>query len=302
MDLNECIRRRPTWEKAHYQKALSLLEIVKGSSSKALLLEALHHLKLCNINGTGTEATRNILVETESMYYAEYYPALCTGKNVQVRNVDSTLGKGVFSTLSVSAWRTVYKEKPLVSCVIPGDPLEGQTCKWCMRSYVTKEQTPLLLQDIYCIAYPTLSSANMPKGWQFCSHCHQELYCSCECMDCAWKQYHHILCTGGNASHPFAQFEQQCRQLKQVNPILISRMLAAAATRATSMSHEVREAVEQFSIFVSNPWPIEDDTKFLELLRKTFSLHKELESVSKELLSVENFHMAGSIFSYYLTV
>jgi tetratricopeptide (TPR) repeat protein len=162
-DADECIRLQSSFLKGHFHRVRALLalgpdradeaqrafwrglEAANGSENPAFA--ALERaVSEARISGSYTRATRDLAVE--------------------VRYVDETRGKGLFSKKDVRMFRQIFSEVPLVSHRKLFEHGAPDACSFCLRSFAARSDVEAtkfgpMFQDIY----------PEPPKWIYCLQC-----------------------------------------------------------------------------------------------------------------------------------
>jgi len=156
----------------------------------------------------------------------ELFGNLTADLPIVVKQISEQKGKGVFAKRKISEGEVVIKEVPIVACqyshnkvspslvvvvvflVSRGTPslpfssfsLSVQdyfpSCSHCLKSLETPAEMLRRLAGHEAVAVLPMAETCVPSVEIFvCETCQGEKYCSVECRDLAWRQYHRILCS-----------------------------------------------------------------------------------------------------------
>ncbi|KAG6926253.1 SMYD family member 5, partial [Chelydra serpentina] len=112
-------------------------------------------------------------------------------------------GKGLFATRNIHKGETIFLEKPVVSSQFLWNALyRYKACDHCLRALETAEENAqrLLGKSRRVLPHPEQCSIRKDLH-QHCPHC-QVAYCSTECRQSAFEQYHQVLCLGPSREDP----------------------------------------------------------------------------------------------------
>lgn len=113
---------------------------------------------------------------------------------VCVREINNK-GKGIIATSHFKEGDSILTDEPIVSCQFSWNKVyKYQACEYCMRSLETAEEMcqRLTQNPSICLPYPECCSSNKTLYIK-CAGC-DALFCSLECHDKAFVQYHQFLC------------------------------------------------------------------------------------------------------------
>ncbi|GAA6093619.1 histone-lysine N-trimethyltransferase SMYD5 isoform X1 [Tachysurus ichikawai] len=138
-----------------------------------------------------------------------------TANCVEVRFIDNVKGKGLFAKRPFKKGETIFTERPLVSAQFLWNALyKYKACEYCLRALETAEENARRLSALPALSLPHPELCKVrPELHQACTHC-QMMYCSSECRQAAWDQYHHILCLGPSHQdndHPINKLQDAWR-------------------------------------------------------------------------------------------
>ncbi len=165
---------------------------------------------------------------------------------VEIRFTTHKRGRGLFTTRAFGAGECILRERALLSGQFVGNARQvGSACAHCMRTFEMAETSlvrylgdagaaqaagalPLPLRERYGAG----DVAPVPCQLACDS---QLVYCSAECRDDAWAQYHQHLCLARDASGALRELRALClakdecaddAAFNPLWPLLIARMLA----------------------------------------------------------------------------
>ncbi|KAI2656705.1 SET and MYND domain-containing protein 5 [Labeo rohita] len=136
--------------------------------------------------------------------------------NVEVRFIDNVKGKGLFAKRPFKKGDTIFIEQPLVSSQFLWNALyKYRACEYCLRALETAEE----------------NARRLNHGLDVRSL--QVMYCSAECRQAAWEQYHKVLCLSqshDDPDHPVNKLQDAWRSVHyppETSSIMImARMVA----------------------------------------------------------------------------
>lgn len=110
----------------------------------------------------------------------------------------TTYGRGLYATRAMSARQAILSESPLLV-----QRCDDTKCAHCLA--------PLSARGLHS---PDRRTPPDPAAFGVpCAHCEQETYCSTQCRDAAWAQYHACSCASHNPE--MAQWADGMRELLQ---------------------------------------------------------------------------------------
>ncbi|XP_060103236.1 histone-lysine N-trimethyltransferase SMYD5 [Heteronotia binoei] len=133
---------------------------------------------------------------------------------LELRYIGSTKGKGLFATRKIRKGETIFVEKPVVSAQFLWNALyKYKACDHCLRALETAEENAQrLLGRFQALPHPEQCGIHKDLH-QICPSC-QVVYCSPECRQAAWDQYHQVLCLGPSRedpNHPLNKLQEAWR-------------------------------------------------------------------------------------------
>ncbi|XP_071520164.1 protein-lysine N-trimethyltransferase SMYD5 isoform X2 [Panulirus ornatus] len=136
---------------------------------------------------------------------------------VEVRIIGDPVGKGLFATRDFTAGEVIFEERPLVSCQFLWNAAYGYlACDFCMRPLETAEENACRLAQNSQLTLPYPDCCDTKKDELVeCPSCDVS-YCSRECRDGAWNQYHETLCLRSfmpDPSHPLVMLQEAWKQM-----------------------------------------------------------------------------------------
>ncbi|XP_048364729.1 histone-lysine N-trimethyltransferase SMYD5 [Sphaerodactylus townsendi] len=212
---------------------------------------------------------------------------------LEVRFVSSAKGKGLFATRNIRKGETIFVEKPVVSAQFLWNALyKYKACDHCLRALETAEENAQRLLGRF-LALPHPEQCSIRKDLhQLCPSC-QVVYCSPECRQAAWDQYHQVLCLGPSRedpSHPLNKLQEAWRNI-HYPPETSSIMLMARMVATVKQAKDKDWWIKVFSQFCSKTANEEEEIvhkllgeKFkgqLEVLRVLFTEALYDEHLSK---------------------
>jgi hypothetical protein len=102
----------------------------------------------------------------------EEFSKLTKNKNIEIKYINESYGKGVFSTKEFKYGEIIFYEEPLSSQINVNNDESIKTCTFCMRSFNKPNNIKFKLKE--CEKY-------YPKEIFYCNDCTFELYCSIDC-------------------------------------------------------------------------------------------------------------------------
>ncbi|TSQ35292.1 SET and MYND domain-containing protein 5 [Bagarius yarrelli] len=134
---------------------------------------------------------------------------------VEVRFIDNVKGKGLFAKRAFKKGETIFTERPLVSAQFLWNAMyKYKACEYCLRALETAEENARRLSGLPALNLPHPELCKVrPELHQACPSC-QVMYCSSECRQAAWDQYHKVLCLGPShhdPNHPINKLQDAWR-------------------------------------------------------------------------------------------
>jgi hypothetical protein len=170
-----------------------------------------------------------------------------TDSPVDIRLATQKRGRGLFSQRAFHTGECILRERALVSGqFVANVRLVGAACAHCMRTFEMAETSLVRYLDNPGRAQAA-GALPLPQRDRFgasaictplpCSHACDKavVYCSTECRDEAWAQYHKHLCLAGDSSGALRELTALCTARDELSddavfnplwPLLIARMLA----------------------------------------------------------------------------
>ncbi|XP_045614819.2 histone-lysine N-trimethyltransferase SMYD5 isoform X2 [Procambarus clarkii] len=141
----------------------------------------------------------------------------CDDAGVEVRVIGDPVGKGLFATRNFKSGEVIFEERPLVSCQFLWNAAYGYlACDYCMRPLETAEENACRLAQNSQLTLPYPECCDTKKDALVeCPYCDAS-YCSRECRDSAWNQYHDTLCLRSfmpDRSHPLVMLQEAWKQM-----------------------------------------------------------------------------------------
>lgn len=154
---------------------------------------------------------------------------------VVVRNIDTSIGKGLFALRDFNVGDVIFEERPLVCCQFLWNSAYGYlACDFCMRPLETAEENVrrLCADSDITLPYPECCQTDKPSVVD-CSHCDAS-YCCEACRQAAWLQYHQVLCRRSftrNTDHPIDLLQEAWKSMhyppESACIMLVARILAS---------------------------------------------------------------------------
>merc|ERR1711881_222779 len=152
--------------------------------------------------------------------------------DVEIREIPNK-GRALYAKCNFSADSVLFEEKPLVSSQFLWNTLyKYKACDHCMRPLETAEENVQRLSNNPACSLPFPACCTTDVTCHVtCPACNVE-YCSAECRDLAFGQYHQTLCIndGLNAAHPLFRLQEAWRNChfppETASVMLIARMIA----------------------------------------------------------------------------
>ncbi|XP_070539740.1 protein-lysine N-trimethyltransferase SMYD5-like isoform X2 [Ptychodera flava] len=164
----------------------------------------------------------------------------------------SDTGRGVFAKQSFKKGDVIFKEKPLVcSQFLWNEFYKYLACEHCMKSLETSQAMASRLSANPLLVLPHPECCEVNKEQQVVCPACQTLYCSKECRDEAFQQYHQILCMGqspADPEHPLARLQEMWRNI-HFPPETASIMLIAKMIATCKQAQDKDAVISSFSSF-----------------------------------------------------
>uniref|UniRef100_A0ACB8E9C1 SET and MYND domain-containing protein 5 n=1 Tax=Sphaerodactylus townsendi TaxID=933632 RepID=A0ACB8E9C1_9SAUR len=198
---------------------------------------------------------------------------------LEVRFVSSAKGKGLFATRNIRKGETIFVEKPVVSAQFLWNALyKYKACDHCLRALETAEENAQRLLGRF-LALPHPEQCSIRKDLhQLCPSC-QVVYCSPECRQAAWDQYHQVLCLGPSRedpSHPLNKLQEAWRNI-HYPPETSSIMLMARMVATVKQAKDKDWWIKVFSQFCSKTANEEEEIVH-KLLGEKFKVRASLKT------------------------
>ncbi|XP_076044541.1 SET and MYND domain containing, class 5 isoform X2 [Oratosquilla oratoria] len=136
---------------------------------------------------------------------------------VEVRIIGEPIGKGLFATKSFKEGEVIFEERPLVSCQFLWNAAYGYlACDFCLRPLETADENArrLTQNPKLVLPYPECCDTRKESVIE-CPQCDAS-YCSQDCKDSAWNQYHKTLCLYSftpEPSHPLVVLQEAWKHM-----------------------------------------------------------------------------------------
>ncbi|XP_069800694.1 SET and MYND domain-containing protein 4 [Dendropsophus ebraccatus] len=145
--------------------------------------DCLQKLKQNDISSTKSHRTERKCVENHKQQELKGSPQLPNASSSVKLKVSTSKGRHLVACRDIGQGELLVSEEAYVSVLIPD------------RETVTKKDiwnVSITNCDLYCHHCLQTMMASLP-----CQHCSFARYCTSECMDQAWKCYHHVECSLG---------------------------------------------------------------------------------------------------------
>ncbi|KAK1789306.1 hypothetical protein P4O66_015234 [Electrophorus voltai] len=164
--------------------------------------------------------------------------------SVEVRFIDKVKGKGLFAKKPFKKGEAIFTERPLVSAQFLWNALyKYRACEYCMRALETAEENARRLSGMPALILPHQELCKVqPELHHTCPHC-QVIYCSSECRQAAWDQYHQVLCLGpshNDPDHPINKLQDAWRSVHyppETSSIMLMARMVATVKQALDKGH-----------------------------------------------------------------
>ncbi|XP_015273772.1 PREDICTED: SET and MYND domain-containing protein 5 [Gekko japonicus] len=172
---------------------------------------------------------------------------------LELRYISNAKGKGLFATRKIRKGETIFVEKPVVSAQFLWNALyKYKACDHCLRALETAEENAQRLLGRFQ-ALPRPEQCRIHKDLHhLCPSC-QVAYCSPECRQAAWDQYHQVLCLGPSRedpNHPLNKLQEAWRNI-HYPPETASIMLMARMVATVKQAKDKDWWIKLFSQFCS---------------------------------------------------
>ncbi|XP_062857055.1 histone-lysine N-trimethyltransferase SMYD5 [Trichomycterus rosablanca] len=177
-----------------------------------------------------------------------------TIKSIEVRFIDNVKGRGLFAKKPFKKGETILIERPLVSSQFLWNALyKYRACEYCLRALETAEENARRLSGMPAISLPHPEQCKVrAELHQACPHC-QVMYCSSECRQASWDQYHQVMCLGpshDDPDHPVNKLQDAWRSA-HYPPETSSIMLMAKMVAVVKQAQDKGRWQRLFSHFCS---------------------------------------------------
>ncbi|XP_063963551.1 histone-lysine N-trimethyltransferase SMYD5-like [Lytechinus pictus] len=181
---------------------------------------------------------------------------MANGSCVDVRFIDSLKGRGLFSTRDVAAGTVLFEEKPLVCAQFLWNEFYNyEACEHCLRSMENAEEMARRLSANPSLVLPYTECCKVKKeNFVHCPHC-QVVYCSSECREEAWNEYHQVLCISHHPpdpNHPLVILQEVWKTM-HYPPETTSIMLIAKMIALIKQAKSKEEIIAVFNQFCHVP-------------------------------------------------
>ncbi|XP_067036789.1 histone-lysine N-trimethyltransferase SMYD5-like [Acropora muricata] len=158
-------------------------------------------------------------------------------RRFSVRLISAEKGRGLFSEKNFEEGEIIFEERPVVCSQFLWNAMyDYLACGSCMKSLESAEQMARRLTGNAALELPHASRCcEITRFGQKVIECHscQVRYCSEECRQYAWDQYHRTLCLGenhGDPNHPLELLQEAWRKMhyppETASVMLIAQMIA----------------------------------------------------------------------------
>ncbi|KAK2572429.1 Histone-lysine N-trimethyltransferase SMYD5 [Acropora cervicornis] len=158
-------------------------------------------------------------------------------RRFSVRLISAEKGRGLFSEKNFEEGEIIFEERPVVCSQFLWNAMyDYLACGSCMKSLESAEQMARRLTGNAALELPHASRCcEITRFGQKVIKCHrcQVRYCSEECRQYAWDQYHRTLCLGenhGDPNHPLELLQEAWRKMhyppETASVMLIAQMIA----------------------------------------------------------------------------
>jgi len=162
--------------------------------------------------------------------------------DVEIRDIPSK-GRALYASRDFSPDCILFEEKPLVSSQFLWNTLYNyKACDHCMQPLETAEENVQRLSNNPSISLPLPECCSTDKTRHVtCPQCNVG-YCSKDCRDVAFGQYHQTLCINEsqNSVHPLIRLQEAWRNChfppETASVMLIARMIATVKQAADKES------------------------------------------------------------------
>ncbi|XP_071448093.1 protein-lysine N-trimethyltransferase SMYD5 [Hetaerina americana] len=166
--------------------------------------------------------------------------------------ISETKGKGMIAVKDIKNGEIIMQEKPLVCCQFSWNAAyKYLACDNCLRSLETTEENVRRLTGNSNISLPFPECCpTVKENHTKCFACGVQ-YCSKECQEQAWKQYHMTLCVGTceeSPSHPLNILNEAWKQM-HYPPETASIMLLARIIATVRQAEDKNGAMNAFMQF-----------------------------------------------------
>ncbi|XP_046386684.1 histone-lysine N-trimethyltransferase SMYD5 [Ischnura elegans] len=192
--------------------------------------------------------------------------------------LSETKGKGMLAVKNIKNGDIIMQEKPLVCCQFSWNAAyKYLACDHCLRSLETTEENVRRLTGNPNISLPYPECCpTVIESHTKCNSCGIQ-YCSKECQELAWKQYHMTLCVGScgeNPSHPLNMLNETWKQM-HYPPETTSIMLLARIIATVRQAEDKSMAMNTFMQFCHRTENEEEEIAH-KLLGEQFSSQLEI--------------------------
>ncbi|EFX89935.1 SET and MYND domain-containing 5 protein [Daphnia pulex] len=189
-----------------------------------------------------------------------------------------TQGRGLFTTRSFKNGETIIEEQPLFSCQFSWNYAYGYSaCDFCMRPLETAEENARRLTAKADLILPHPECDGTDKSSHvICSQC-AVTYCSVDCKDQAWNQYHKTICCnmfGGNSNHPLEKLNEAWKKMHY--PPETSTIMLLVRILANFIQRTDREELKSQLMSLCHHTVNEEETIAHKLLGQEFESQLEL--------------------------
>lgn len=195
-----------------------------------------------------------------------------------VRYSEQTKGRGLFTTRSFKKDEKIIEEQPLFSCQFSWNSAYGYAaCDFCLRPLETAEENArrLTAKPDLILPHPECDGTNK-SSHVVCPQC-AVTYCSSECRDQAFNQYHKTLCCnvlGGDPNHPLEKLNEAWKKMHY--PPETASIMLLARILATFIQRKDREELKNQLMLLCHHTVNEEDEIAHKILGQEFEIQLEM--------------------------
>ncbi|EDR41059.1 SET domain-containing protein [Dictyostelium discoideum AX4] len=313
-DSKEAIKINPQWDKAHYRYSMALKQFNRlDESLRSLYIIYNRFYNSTNNNNTTTSSnSNNIDINLITKEIDNIQKLLISNRyskdiisqsetfsnsinaNVKVDYINANLGKSVFLIKDITNYnQPLISENPLVSNLSSLYFDENyKSCFHCLKSIFVNESCygeKMKKQKELFIEKPSFTCDK---------NCKFEVYCSENCKNEAWKQYHNLLCPNYDLILKLYGF---CRIKNQIFPLVIMKMLAIVLNDLKNNKKSLEDSLSPFTSFqydLSDSILSDDQLiayAFIIDIFKSILKEKNDEIIFNQLINKERYYQFNSI-------